>query len=170
MKHDFEILPNSLGRWQREALTEGLVSPTLTPPDRSRGRPPHQDGEDCEGGFSLVELMVVLVIIGLLTALVAFNVLPQQDKALVGKAKADIANIDSALDMYKLNNLTYPAPGEGLQALVAQKVIKKLPNDPWGRPYRYDNPGRRGDVDVYSLGADGVEGGEEDNADIGNWQ
>ncbi len=123
-----------------------------------------------ENGFSLVELMVVLVIIGLLTAIVAFNVLPQQDKAMAGKARADIANIDSALEMYKLNNLTFPPPGEGLQALVAKDIIKKLPNDPWGRPYRYDNPGRRGDVDVYSLGADGTEGGEEDNADIGNWQ
>ncbi len=127
-------------------------------------------GEDREAGFTLVELMVVLVIIGLLTAIVAFNVLPQQDKAMAGKAKADIANIDSALEMYKLNNLTFPAPGEGLQALVTNNIIKKLPNDPWGRPYRYENPGRRGDVDVYSLGADGVEGGEEDNADIGNWQ
>lgn len=126
--------------------------------------------EDREDGFSLVEVMVVLVIIGLLTAIVAFNVLPQQDRAMAGKAKADIANIDSALEMYKLNNLNFPSAGEGLQALVANGVIKKLPNDPWGRPYRYDNPGRRGDVDVYSLGADGVEGGEEDNADIGNWQ
>jgi general secretion pathway protein G len=123
-----------------------------------------------ENGFSLVEVMVVLVIIALLTTVVALNVLPAQDKAMVGKAKADIAMIDQGLEMYKLNNLAFPQAGEGLQALVTKGVIKKLPNDPWGRPYRYLVPGQHGEVDVYTLGADGVEGGEDDNADIGNWQ
>ena len=123
-----------------------------------------------ENGFTLVELMVVLVIIGLLATIVIINVLPSQDRAMVQKAKADIALLDQGLEMYKLNNLTYPSAGEGLQALVVRGIIKKLPNDPWGRPYRYANPGQHGPVDVYSLGADGGEGGEGDNADIGSWQ
>lgn len=122
-----------------------------------------------EEGFTLVELMVVLVIIGLLATVVIINVLPSQDKAMVQKAKADIALIDQALEMYKLNNLTFPDASQGLQALVTQGVIKKLPNDPWGRRYRYANPGTHGAVDVSSLGADGVEGGEGENADIGSW-
>lgn len=121
-------------------------------------------------GFTLVELMVVLVILGLLATVVIINVLPAQDKALVTKAKADVALLDQGLEMYKLNNLTYPSATEGLQALVAKGVIKKLPQDPWNRPYRYVMPGQHGPVDVYSLGADGAEGGEGDNADIGNWQ
>jgi general secretion pathway protein G len=123
-----------------------------------------------EDGFTLVELMVVLVIIGLLATVVIINVLPSQNRAMVQKAKADVALLDQGLEMYKLNNLVYPGGGEGLQALVAKGVIKKLPNDPWGRPYRYAMPGQHGAVDVYSLGADGAEGGEGDNGDIGNWQ
>jgi general secretion pathway protein G len=123
-----------------------------------------------EGGFTLVELMVVLVIIGLLATVVIINVLPSQNRAMVQKAKADVALLDQGLEMYKLNNLSYPGGGDGLQALVAKGVIKKLPNDPWGRPYRYAIPGQHGAVDVFSLGSDGAEGGEGDNADIGNWQ
>jgi general secretion pathway protein G len=123
-----------------------------------------------EHGFTLIELMVVLVILGLLATIVIINVLPAQDKAMTAKAKADVALLDQGLEMYKLNNLTYPDSGNGLSALVVKKVIKILPNDPWGRPYHYDNPGRHGAVDVYTLGADGAEGGEGENADIGNWQ
>lgn len=125
---------------------------------------------DREEGFTLVELMVVLVIIGLLATVVVINVLPSQDRAMVQKAKADIALLDQGLEMYKINNLTYPSASEGLEALVAKGVIKRLPVDPWGRPYRYSMPGQRSAVDVYSLGADGTDGGEGDNADIGNWQ
>ena len=123
-----------------------------------------------EDGFTLVELMVVLVILGLLATVVAFNVLPALSKGTTEKAKIDISTLDQGLEMYKLQNLRSPDPAEGLQALVDKDVIKKLPKDPWGRPYRYAMPGQHGAVDIYSLGADGAEGGEGDNADIGNWQ
>jgi general secretion pathway protein G len=123
-----------------------------------------------DSGFTLVELMVVLVIIGLLATIVIINVLPAQDKAMVGKAKADVALLDQGLEVYKLDNQTFPSGGEGLQALVTKGVIKKLPKDPWGRDYIYAAPGQHGAVDVYSLGADGAQGGEGENADIGNWQ
>lgn len=123
-----------------------------------------------EDGFTLVEMMVVLFIIGLLAAVVIISVRPSQDRALVQKTKADIAILDQATEMYRLNNLEYPSGAEGLQGLVAKGVIKKLPQDAWNRPYRYANPGQHGPVDIYSLGADGAEGGDGDNADIGNWQ
>lgn len=134
-------------------------------------------------GFTLVELMVVIVIIGLLTAIVAINILPAQDKAMVGKAKADIAVIEQGLEMYRLNNLTYPSTADGLTALIRPPAsltqperyqpggyLKKLPDDPWGRPYQYAVPGRSGAFDVFSLGADGAIGGTDENADIGNWE
>jgi general secretion pathway protein G len=128
-------------------------------------------------GFTLVELMVVIFIIGLLTTIVVINVLPNQDKAMIQKAKADIAVLSQAMETYRLDNLTYPAASEGLQSLVTPPTspgtggrtagyIKKLPEDPWGRPYQYANPGRSGGFDIYSLGADGAPGGENDDADI----
>jgi general secretion pathway protein G len=126
-------------------------------------------------GFTLVEMMVTLFILALLTTIVAINVLPNQDKAMVQKAKADIAVLGQAMETYRLDNLTYPDAGAGLQALVTppstggartQGYIKKLPNDPWNRPYQYSNPGRNGAFDIYSLGADGAPGGENENADI----
>jgi general secretion pathway protein G len=126
-------------------------------------------------GFTLVEMMVTLFILALLTTIVAINVLPNQDKAMVQKAKADIAVLGQAMETYRLDNLTYPDAGAGLQALVTppsttgartEGYIKKLPNDPWNRPYQYSNPGRNGAFDIYSLGADGAPGGENDNADI----
>lgn len=123
-----------------------------------------------EEGFTLVELMVVLVILGLLATVVAINVLPALSKGTTEKAKIDISMLDQGLEMYKLQNLTYPSASEGLQALAAKGVIRKLPKDPWGHPYRYVMPGQHGAVDIYSLGADGAEGGEGENADIGNWQ
>lgn len=142
-----------------------------------------RDGGDREGGFTLVELMVVIVIIGLLTTIVVINVLPSQEKARVEKAKADIALIEQGLEMYRLDNLNYPGTGEGLQSLVAPPAaaaqngryraggyLKKLPADPWGNPYQYANPGQHGTFDVYSFGADGRAGGEGDNADLGNWK
>lgn len=139
------------------------------------------DGE--ESGFTLVELMVVIVIIGLLATIVAINVLPNLGKANVGKAKSDIALLGQALEMYRLDNMNYPRGDEGLNALVkapagapagrwrAGGYIKKLPNDPWGAAYKYANPGTHGGpFDITSLGADGQPGGEGENADIGSWQ
>ncbi|MFN3451771.1 MAG: type II secretion system major pseudopilin GspG [Sphingorhabdus sp.] len=126
-------------------------------------------------GFTLVEMMVTLFILALLTTVVAINVLPNQDKAMVQKAKADIAVLGQALETYRLDNLTYPDAGAGLQALVTppaaagargQGYIKKLPSDPWNRPYQYTTPGKNGAFDIYSLGADGAPGGENENADI----
>jgi len=123
-----------------------------------------------EDGFTLVEVMVTLVIIGLLTTFVVLNVLPAQGKAQVQKAHGDISAIETALEMYKLDNFNYPTEQEGLEALVASGLVKKMSLDPWGNPYEYRNPGERTQIDIYSLGADGEPGGEEQNADIGNWQ
>jgi len=130
-------------------------------------------------GFTLVELMVVIFIIGLLAAVVVINVMPNQEKAMIGKAKADIATLEQALEMYRLDNLTYPSASDGLQALVTAPAglaqparyrqggyIKQLPNDPWGRPYQFTVPGKAGAFDVWSTGADGAPGGEAENADI----
>ncbi|TBV97028.1 type II secretion system protein GspG [Azotobacter chroococcum] len=125
--------------------------------------------------------MVVLVILGLLVALVAPNVLQNQDRAMVEKAKADVALLEQALDMYKLDNFQYPTTNQGLEALVTKPeidpqpkrynsngYIKRLPQDPWGNPYQYLQPGTKKAFDVYSLGADGEMGGEGLAADIGN--
>ncbi|NIJ17007.1 type II secretion system major pseudopilin GspG [Sphingobium vermicomposti] len=132
-----------------------------------------------ENGFTLVELMVVIVIIGLLATIVAINVIPATDTARVEKAKADISTIEQALEQYRLDNLSYPSQTDGLQALISPPAslaqpqryrrggyIKKLPDDPWGRAYGYAVPGRKGAFDISSLGADGQPGGENENADI----
>ena len=132
-------------------------------------------------GFTLIELMVVLAIIGILAALVVPNVLNRADDARITAARTDIDNLMQALKLYRLDNQRYPSAEQGLQALVVQPTagpaplnwkpyIDKLPNDPWGKPYQYMNPGLKGEVDVLSLGADGQVGGEGKNADIGSWQ
>jgi general secretion pathway protein G len=121
-------------------------------------------------GFTLVELMVVIVIIGLLATVVVINVMPATDRAAAVKAKADIATLEQGVELYRLNRMRYPDGGEGLQAVLRDGHIKRLPADPWGRPYVYAAPGRDGRAfDIMSYGADGREGGEGEDADIGNW-
>ena len=133
--------------------------------------PPRTKVRDRESGFTLVELMVVIVIIGLLATVVVINVLPAQDTARMRKAEADIATLEQGIEMYRLNRMNYPSGGDGLQALVSEGFIKRLPDDPWGNPYLYAVPGRDGQpFDVYTYGADGREGGEGDDADIGTWK
>ncbi len=132
-------------------------------------------------GFTLIELMVVLVIMGILAALIVPNIIGRTDEARITAAKTDIATVMQALKLYKLDNGVYPTQQQGLQALVAKPTtppvpgnwkpyLEKLPTDPWGRPYQYLNPGIRGPVDVFSYGADGKPGGDGNNADIGSWQ
>lgn len=134
-------------------------------------------------GFTLIEIIVVVVIIGILATFVAPKFMGKTDDARVVKAKNDIKALESALDLYKLDNYVYPSTDQGLDALINlptsdpippnwQKggYVKKLEKDPWQREYLYLSPGERSEVDIYSLGADGLEGGEGSSADIGNWQ
>ncbi|WP_019960063.1 type II secretion system major pseudopilin GspG [Woodsholea maritima] len=142
-----------------------------------------EEGREDERGFSLIEMMVVIVIIGLLATIVMINVLPNQERAMSEKARADIAQLESALEMFRLSTLRYPTTDEGLEALVSAPAdrnlegrypeggfINRLPEDPWGNPYQYLSPGEHNPrFDIYSLGADGRAGGDGRNADIGNW-
>jgi general secretion pathway protein G len=113
--------------------------------------------------------MVVIVILGLLATIVIINVMPAADRAAMTKARADIATLEQAIDMYRLDHLTYPPATEGLQALITGRYIRRLPNDPWGHPYRYAVPGPGGrPFQIASLGADGREGGSGEDADISN--
>ena len=132
-------------------------------------------------GFTLLELMVVIVIIGVLAALIAPKVLEKVGTAKVTAAQSDISNLMNALKMYKLDNGRYPSADQGLAALAAKPTsgsipgnwksyLDKLPDDPWHNPYQYANPGVHGEIDVFSFGADGQPGGEGDDADIGSWQ
>ncbi|MDX1580714.1 MAG: type II secretion system major pseudopilin GspG [Alphaproteobacteria bacterium] len=146
---------------------------------RAKARPKSARRED---GFTLVELMVVVVIIGLLATVVVLNVLPSQDTAMKEKARADVAKLEEAVELYRLDMMSYPTTEQGLEALVEQPqglarperyrqggYIKRLPEDPWGNPYRYVYPGEESAFDIYSTGADGRNGGEGLDADIGNW-
>lgn len=135
-----------------------------------------------QGGFTLIEIMVVVVILGILAALVVPQVMNRPDQAKVTVAKGDIKAISAALDMYKLDNYAYPSTQQGLDALVEKPggnpqpknwnrdgYLKRVPKDPWGNEYQYLSPGTQGPFDLYSYGADGKQGGSELNADIGNW-
>lgn len=132
-------------------------------------------------GFTLIEVMVVIVILGVLAALVVPRIMSRPDEARVVAARQDIASLMQALKLYKLDNRRYPTAEQGLDALVARPAaapqpdnwkpyLERLPRDPWGTPYQYIVPGLHGEVDVMSFGADGSAGGEGFDADIGSWQ
>jgi general secretion pathway protein G len=133
-------------------------------------------------GFTLLEVMVVIVILGILAALVVPKIISRPDEARVIAAKQDIASLMQALKLYRLDNQRYPSTEQGLQALVAKPTsapiplnwkqggyVERLPNDPWGGTYQYLNPGVRGEIDVFSYGADAAPGGEGNDTDIGSW-
>jgi len=133
-------------------------------------------------GFTLLEVMVVVVILGILAALVVPKIISRPDEARVIAAKHDLASLLQALKLYRLDNQRYPTTEQGLQALVSQPTttpvplnwkaggyVERLPRDPWGNPYQYLNPGVHGEVDVFSFGGDGATGGEGNDADIGSW-
>ena len=132
-------------------------------------------------GFTLIEVMVVVIILGILAAIVVPRVMDRPDDARITKAKQDIRALESALNLYKLDNFVYPTTDQGLDALVAKpagtpepknwkRYMDRLPKDPWGEPYQYLSPGSKSDIDIFSLGADGQIGGEGANADVGNWE
>jgi len=140
----------------------------------------HKSAPGRQTGFTLIEVMVVVVILGILAAIVVPRVMDRPDAARVTKARADIRALESAVNLYKLDNFVYPNTDQGLQALVSKpagtpeprnwkQYMDRLPKDPWGNAYQYLSPGIKGAVDIYSLGADGQPGGEGVNADVGNW-
>jgi len=124
-------------------------------------------GKRSEDGFTLIELMVVLVILGLLATIVIINVLPAADRAKLTTAHASVTNLEEAIELFNLHNHRYPTNEEGLAVLVTSRQLRRLDKDPWGNDFAYRLPGRAGrPFDVYSMGADGREGGDGDNADI----
>ena len=136
-----------------------------------------------QSGFTLIEVMVVVVILGILAAIIVPKVMDRPDAARIVKARQDIRALESALNLYKLDNFRYPSTDQGLGALVEKPAgtpearnwksggyLDRLPKDPWGTDYQYLNPGVHGDIDIYSQGADGRPGGEGVDADIGNWE
>lgn len=142
----------------------------------------HRSATAMQRGFTLIEIMVVVVIMGILAALVVPKLMGRTDDARIQAARQDISTLMQALKLYKLDNQRYPTTDQGLQALVAKPTsgpaangwkvggyIDKLPKDPWGNPYQFLSPGIKGDVDVFSYGADGQPGGEGVDADIGSW-
>ncbi|MGH8371179.1 MAG: type II secretion system major pseudopilin GspG [Gammaproteobacteria bacterium] len=133
-----------------------------------------------QSGFTLIEVMVVVVILGILASIIVPKIMDKPDQARIVKARQDISAIQSALDLYRLDNYVYPTTDQGLDALVQKpggnpaaphwkQYLPRLPTDPWGHPYQYLNPGVHGPVDIWSYGADAQPGGTGVNADIGNW-
>lgn len=133
-------------------------------------------------GFTLIEIMVIVVILGILAAVIVPRIMDRPDQARIAKAKQDVQALENALRLYKLDNLNYPSTEQGLEALVQKPggepepkkwkedgYIDRLSKDPWGNPYQYLNPGLHGKIDIFSLGGDGEPEGEGINADIGNW-
>ena len=133
-------------------------------------------------GFTLIEIMIVVVILSILASLIIPRIMNRPDQARVVKAQQDMRALESALNMYRLDNYYYPTTNQGLQALVSmpagqpepanwqQAYLDKLPKDPWGQPYLYLMPGKHGDFDLFTHGADRRKGGEESDADLGNWE
>lgn len=135
-----------------------------------------------QAGFTLIEIMVVVVILGILAAIIVPKLTDQPEKARQAKAHQDIRAIESALELYKLDNFYYPSTQQGIEALVTRPsgdpqaknwkaggYLPRLPKDPWGNPYQYLQPGTKGEFDLFTLGADGKPGGEGPDADLGNW-
>jgi general secretion pathway protein G len=119
-------------------------------------------------GFTLIEVLVVVVILGILAAIVVPNIMDKPGQAKITKAKADIRAIESAFNMYRLDHHVYPTTDEGIEALVPD-YLPRMPKDPWDQGYQYLNPGVQGKIDIFTLGRDGAQGGEGEDADIGNW-
>ena len=139
-------------------------------------------GIHAEAGFTLIEIMVVVVILGILAAIVVPKVMDRPDSARIARAKQDIRAIEGALNLYKLDNFFYPSTDQGLEALITKPggspepkhwkqggYLERLPKDPWGGEYQYLSPGTRGSIDIFSYGADGRPGGSDASTDIGNW-
>ena len=144
--------------------------------------PRHFRSRRAAQGFTLLEIIIVVVIIGLLASFVVQNLAGEVDRARLTKAQADVRTLEAALNLYKLDSFQYPTTEQGLLALIERPAaapeprnwrnggyVTSLPKDPWGNPYQYLNPGRHGGFDVFSLGADSKLGGEGEDAEIGNW-
>lgn len=135
-----------------------------------------------QSGFTLIEIMVVVVILGILAAVVVPRIMDRPDDARIARAKQDIRALEAALNLYKLDNFHYPSTQQGIEALISQPsgeppaknwktggYIGQMPKDPWGNPYQYLSPGVKGQIDIFSLGADNAPGGDGSATDIGNW-